>query len=67
MTKQVRCAHWYIDGTVVMEVTNCFLVGFEAGSIGDNSCLVLQNWSNACGVEVMGSKDKPTTAALLNG
>jgi hypothetical protein len=30
-----------MDGTDVMEMTNCFLIGFKACSTGGNTCLVL--------------------------
>lgn len=50
-----------------MEVTNCFLVTFEAHSTEGNSCLVLYTWPKPKGGEAIRSNRKATIAVLLNG
>lgn len=62
-----RCAHWFNSGVTSAGVTNQFLIGYEACSLGG-----ISSWYHKAGPKPMtgqiaGRNGEPTGLILLNG
>lgn len=40
----VRYAHWCNSGTIILKITNCFVIGFQTGSTGGKRNLLKDLW-----------------------